>query len=159
MSSVRTLKRGNSVAPNALQSRINLWDATIETHKDEEASKVTRQTHTLIPSDRVEGTPVRRSTGERIGSIQRLMIDKVSGNVAYAVLTSGGFLGIGQKHMPIPWAGLKYDLTSGAYVLDLTDEELAQAPSYEAGKDFDWGDRSNEIVIHRFYKVPQYWGI
>jgi len=69
----------------------------METNTTEEASKVTRQTHTLIPSDRVEGTPVRRSTGEKIGTIQRLMIDKVSGNVAYAVLTSGGFLGSGRS--------------------------------------------------------------
>jgi hypothetical protein len=54
-------------------------------------------THSLIASDRVEGTPVRRSSGEKIGTIERLMIDKLSGNVAYAVLSFGGFLGIGQK--------------------------------------------------------------
>jgi len=129
----------------------------METNTTEEASKVTRQTHTLIPSDRVEGTPVRRSTGEKIGTIQRLMIDR-SAEMSPTPCSLRRLPWIGQKHMPIPWARLKYDLTGGAYVLDLTDEELSQAPSYEAGKEFDWGDRSNEIVIHRFHKVPHYWG-
>src|SRR5439155_6909277 len=114
--------------------------------------------HSLIPSDRVEGTPVCRSNGERVGSIQRVMIDKVSGNVAYAVLSFGGFLGLGQKHLPIPWTRLKYDIALGAYQLDLTDEELKKAPAYEADKEFDWGDRSNEIVIHSYYGARPYWG-
>ena len=78
----------------------------------------TRQSHNLIASDRVEGTPVRRSDGEKIGTIERLMIDKISGNVAYAVLSFGGFLGLGQKHAPIPWAKLSYDPTLAAYHLD-----------------------------------------
>src|SRR6266705_1540289 len=99
----------------------------------------TRQTHNLIASDRVEGTPVRRSDGEKVGTIERLMIDKLSGSVAYAVLSFGGFLGMGQKHTPIPWARLTYDRTLGAYHLDLTDEELRSAPSVAAGQELDWG--------------------
>jgi PRC-barrel domain len=116
------------------------------------------QTHSLIASDRVEGTPVRRSDGERIGTIERLMIDKLSGSVAYAVLSFGGFLGMGQKHAPIPWARLTYDRTLGAYHLDLTEEELSRAPSVAAGQEFDWGDRSREVEIHNYYRVPPYWG-
>src|SRR5258708_6999769 len=123
------------------------------------AEKPRASTHGLIASDRVEGTPVCRSNGEKIGTIHRLMIDKLSGNVAYAVLSFGGFLGVGQKHMPVPWARLKYDPTQESYQLDLTDDELKRAPAYEADQDFDWGDRSQEIVVHRFHKVPQYWGI
>src|SRR2546427_10616730 len=102
----------------------------------------TGQSHNLIASDRVEGTPVRRSDGEKIGTIERLMIDKLSGNVAYAVLAFGGFLGVGQKHTPVPWARLTYDRTLGAYRLDLSEDELRRAPSFPAGEDFDWGDRS-----------------
>src|SRR6266516_5614424 len=90
----------------------------------------TRQSHSLIASDRVESTPVRRSDGTKIGTIERLMIDKLSGNVAYAVLNFGGFLGLGQKHLPIPWTRLTYDRTLGGYQLDLTDEELSRAPAY-----------------------------
>ena len=117
-----------------------------------------RQSHTLIASDRVEGTPVRRADGEKIGTIQRLMIDKLSGSVAYAVLSFGGFLGMGQKHAPIPWARLNYDPTLGAYHLDLSNEELSGAPSIAANEEFDWGDRSREIEIHDYYRVPPYWG-
>src|SRR5881227_2498756 len=102
------------------------------------------QSHSLIASDRVEGTPVRRSNGEKIGSIERLMIDKVSGNVAYAVLSFGGFLGMGHKHAPIPWARLTYDTNLTAYRVELSDEELRNAPSSGAGEEFDWGDRSRE---------------
>jgi hypothetical protein len=115
--------------------------------------------HTLIASDRVEGTPVRRPNGEKIGTVQRLMIDKVSGNVAYAVLTFGGFLGMGRKHFPIPWARLKYDLAQEAYRVDMTDEELRHAPGYEADEEFDWGDRSNEIAMRSYYRSPHYWSV
>jgi hypothetical protein len=117
-----------------------------------------RHSHTLIASDRVEGTPVRRADGEKIGTIQRLMIDKLSGSVAYAVLSFGGFLGMGQKHAPIPWARLNYDPTLGAYHLDLSNEELSGAPSIAADQEFDWGDRSREVEIHDYYRVPPYWG-
>jgi hypothetical protein len=118
-----------------------------------------RQSHSLIASDRVEGTPVRRSDGSKVGTIERVMIDKLSGNVAYAVLSFGGFLGImGQKHAPIPWTRLSYDLTLGAYRLDLTEDELSKAPAVAAGEDFDWGDRTREIEIHNYYRVPPYWG-
>jgi len=115
--------------------------------------------HSLIASDRVEGTALRRPNGEKIGTIQRLMIDKVSGNVAYAVLSFGGFLGLGEKHLPVPWARLKYNTALEAYEVDMSDEELGKAPSYAADKEFDWGDRESERELHRYYRVPPYWGI
>jgi PRC-barrel domain len=121
-------------------------------------SDVRQKAHSLIASDRVEGTPVRRPDGSRVGTIDRLMIDKLSGNVAYAVLSFGGFLGMGQKHAPIPWTRLAYDQTLGAYRVDLSEEELARAPAVAAGEDFDWGDRSREVEIHNYYRVPPYWG-
>jgi hypothetical protein len=126
-----------------------------ETSQSETAG---RSAHTLIASDRVEGTPVRRSNGEKIGTIERLMIDKLSGNVAYAVLSFGGFLGMGQKHAPVPWARLQFDTNLGAYRVELSDEELRNAPTTSAGEEFDWGDRSREIEIHNYYRVPPYWG-
>lgn len=115
--------------------------------------------HALIASDRVEGTVVRRPNGEKIGSIERLMIDKLSGKVVYAVLSFGGFLRIGEKHLPIPWERLKYDPSIEAYAIDISDDELAKAPSYAADKEFDWGDRSREQQLHDFYKARPYWGI
>ena len=118
----------------------------------------TRETTSLIGSDKVDGTAVYGADQQKIGSIERVMIDKMSGKVAFAVLSFGGFLGVGQKHAPIPWARLTYDRTLGAYHLDLTDDELSRAPSVAAGQEFDWGDRSREVEIHNYYRVPPYWG-
>jgi hypothetical protein len=107
--------------------------------------------HHLIASDRVEGTAVRRPNGDKIGHIERLMIDKISGSF-------GGFLGMGANLLPLPWARLRYNPNFEAYELDIDDEELKRAPSFRADKDFDWGDRSQEEALHRYYDIPPYWG-
>ncbi|MBV9077223.1 MAG: PRC-barrel domain-containing protein, partial [Methylobacteriaceae bacterium] len=82
----------------------------------------------LIASDRVEGTPVRRGGGERIGTIERLMIEKRSGRVACAVMSFGGVLGLGAEHRILPWHVLTYSPELDAYAVSLTDEELGRAP-------------------------------
>ena len=71
-----------------------------------------RETSNLIGSDKVEGTPVYRLNGDNIGQIERVMIDKISGKVAYAVMSFGGFLGIGEDYYPLPWSVLTYNPTS-----------------------------------------------
>ena len=104
--------------------------------------------HTLIASDRVEGTAVYDRDGKNIGTIQRVMIDKISGKIAYAVLTFGGFLGFGENYFPIPWDALKYNINrgpNGGYEVDIVENQLKDAPSFGPGEDFDWGDRSEEI--------------
>jgi PRC-barrel domain len=114
--------------------------------------------HQLIASDRVEGTAVRRPNGDTIGHIERLMIDKATGKVSYAILSFGGFLGMGSNLLPLPWARLTYHPRFEAYLLDIDDEELRRAPSFRADKDFDWGDREQEAELHRYYGVSPYWG-
>ena len=109
-------------------------------------------THQLIATDRIEGTVVRRPNGDKIGTIERLMLDKVSGTVAYAVMEFGGFLGLGSDHYPIPWALLKYDTKIGGYELDVTEDVLSRAPK------IDFGDRSEEIKLHGYYRSSGYWG-
>ena len=131
-------------------------DATRPSEPTMETDVLTRKTHGLIASDRVEGTPMCRSNGETIGTIQRLMIDKLSGRVAYVILSFGGILGMGRKHLPVPWARMQYSTALEAYAIDLTDEELAEAPSYAADMDFDWGDRELGVEIDDYYKVPRY---
>ena len=74
-----------------------------------------RETGTLIGSDKVEGTAVYGPDDQKIGSIERVMIEKTSGRVSYAVIGFGGFLGIGNDHYPLPWNSLKYDTTLGGY--------------------------------------------
>ena len=87
--------------------------------------------HRFVASGRVEGTLVRPTHGTKIGTIERLMIDKVSGKVAYAVLGFGGFIGVGVKHLPIPWDRMKYAVALDAYEINLSDEELSCAPLFE----------------------------
>jgi hypothetical protein len=86
------------------------------------------------------------------------MIDKVSGKVAYAVLSFGGFMGIGVKHIPVRWDRMKYGVSLDAYEINLSDEELSRAPSFEADKEFDWGYR-DVIGSLNFYRTPPYWGV
>ena len=80
--------------------------------------------HQLIASDRVEGTAVRRPNGDKIGHIERLMIDKITGKVSYAILSFGGFLGMGTNLLPLPWAQSHYNTRFEAYELDIDDDEL-----------------------------------
>jgi hypothetical protein len=78
----------------------------------------------LIESDRVEGTTVYDPQGNNIGSIKRLMIEKISGRVAYAVMSFGGLLGVGTEEHPIPWSKLTYDTNLGGYRTDITESQL-----------------------------------
>ena len=131
---------------------------TVTVLHDGLASNHHEPAHKLIGSDRVEGTPIFRSDGlGRIGTIQRLMIDKQSGEVAYAVMTFGGFLGFGERHFPIPWSALRYEPKSGGYVTDITAEQLQTAPSHEADERFDWGDRRGEEKLRAYYQHRGYW--
>jgi len=117
-----------------------------------------RETARLIASDKVEGTPVRRSNGDRIGTIERVMIDKRSGRVAYAVMTFGGFLGIGEEYRSLPWSLLRYNEDLDAYELNLTDEQLRGAPVSETGfYETGLADRQWERRIHDYYSAIPYW--
>ncbi|GEO18558.1 PRC-barrel domain-containing protein [Microvirga aerophila] len=114
----------------------------------------------LIESDRVEGTAVYDPTGDHLGSIKRLMIEKISGKVTYAVMSFGGFLGIGADEHTIPWSKLTYDTGLGGYCTDITEEQLRGAPSfYRERDDYDWTDRDRERELLDYWGAPYYWGI
>jgi hypothetical protein len=102
---------------------------------------------TVISSDKVEGTAVYNVAGEKLGSIDDLMIDRVSGHVRYAVLEFGGFLGLGTDRYPIPWSVLKYDLNKGGYIVPLDKARLEKAPKYTDERvptyDAEYGNRIN----------------
>jgi sporulation protein YlmC with PRC-barrel domain len=122
-----------------------------------ETPNPTISTHPLIESNRVEGTPVYDLHGRHIGTIQHLIIEKVSGRVVYAVMSFGGFLGLGSHEHTIPWEKLKYDTHLGGYKTDITQEELTGAPVL-SGDEKIWSDRRREEDIHDHWKVPPYWG-
>src|SRR4030095_15114513 len=88
----------------------------------------------VISSDRVEGTAVYNDAGDKLGSIDDLMIDKLSGQVRYAVLEFGGFLGMGTDRYPLPWSMLKYDTAKEGYVVPLDKARLEGAPRYGEGQ-------------------------
>jgi PRC-barrel domain len=111
----------------------------------------------LIESDRVEGTTVYDPEGKSIGSIKRLMIEKISGRVSYAVLTFGGFLGMGEEEHAIPWSSLTYDTTLGGYRTAITEQQLRGAPTFYRASDYEWTDREQEQGLHDYYGAPYYW--
>ena len=84
----------------------------------------------VISSEKVEGTTVYNTAGDKLGSVDDLMIDKVSGQIRYAVLEFGGFLGMGTDRYPLPWNMLKYDTAKEGYVVPLDKDKLDKAPRY-----------------------------
>ena len=92
------------------------------------ANDIADPSHRMISSNRIEGTPVIDRYGKRIGTIHALMIEKESGQVAYAILTFGGLFGIGSRAYPLPWAALTYDRDAQAYCVDLRREDIEDAP-------------------------------
>jgi hypothetical protein len=112
------------------------------------------ETDRLIASDKVEGTAVYNRDGDRLGSVHNVMIDKYSGQVSYAVMGFGGFLGIGERYHPLPWKALTYDTGLGGYVVGLSREQLEGAPSY-ARDEAPWGDPAYGRGVSDYYGVPQ----
>jgi len=121
------------------------------------ATTRSRTSKPLIESDRVEGTTVYAPDGTDIGSIKRLMIDKVSGKVAYAVMSFGGFLGMGADEFTVPWGKLNYDTSLGGYRTDITESQLRNAPTFYRERDYDWNDRESERELHEYWRSPIYW--
>lgn len=90
------------------------------------------ETYRLIASDRVEGTRVYNRAGEKLGSIKNFMVDKASGQAEYVVIEFGGILGLGNDYYPVPWSMLTYDTEKSGYVVDVTKEQLDDAPRHGA---------------------------
>lgn len=106
----------------------------------------------IISSDKVEGTSVYDEAGDKLGSIDDVMIDKRSGQVRYAVLEFGGFLGMGTDRYPIPWAMLKYDTSREGYVVPLDKARLEEAPRYATDEQPRYTDDYGR-------KVNDYYGV
>jgi hypothetical protein len=112
-----------------------------------------RETSTLIAADKVQGTDVFNTGGDRLGSIHDLMIDKQTGQVAYGIMSFGGFLGIGNSYHPLPWSLLRYNSNLGGYVVEIDESQLRGAPSYPIGTEPAWGDPEYEGQLQDYYGV------
>ncbi|HTZ37165.1 MAG TPA: PRC-barrel domain-containing protein [Stellaceae bacterium] len=105
----------------------------------------------------VRETP-RLISSDKVGTIEHVMIAKESGRVAYVAMSFGGFLGMGEEYRALPWSALRYNTQLDAYELNVTDDQLRNAPAAPADF-FETGvaDRQWEDNIHRHYRVAPYW--
>jgi hypothetical protein len=115
------------------------------------ASALMHPSGSMISSNDVQGSAVYDLNGTKIGDIDHLMIDKVSGRANYAVMSFGGFLGLGESHYPIPWMSLKYDTNLDGYVTGITEQQLKNAPAFS---DNSWSDRAWMTNVDRHYGAP-----
>lgn len=115
---------------------------------------MTQGDSTLVSAADVTGTTVYGADDSNVGSIDRVMIDKQSGKVVYAVMSFGGILGIGGDERPVPWDTLTYDTSLGGFRTSITEAQLNDAPRSESGweSNRDWEERT-----HRSYGTSPYW--
>lgn len=119
---------------------------------DENRRVAIDETDRLIASNKVEGTRVYNRRGDRLGTIYNFMVDKRSGRVEYAVMSFGGFLGMGERYYPLPWNLLTYEESHGGYVVDLDERQLERAPSF-GRNDEPRFDRGYSMHINDYYGV------
>lgn len=110
-----------------------------------------------IQASRVIGTSVYNAGGDKIGTIEDVMLDKLSNNIMFAVIGFGGFLGIGEKFHAIPWASLDYEKNRGGYVVAFTREQLEAAPARDIGELTGSDGSKVRDEAYDYYRVPPYW--
>lgn len=113
---------------------------------------------TAILASKVRGTPVYNTNGDKIGTVEDVVLDKLSNNIMFAVLGSGGMLGMGGKFRPIPWSVLDYDPDKGGYVVPVSKEVLENAPCYRM-EDLtsDDGEQAIRAEAFSYYNTERYW--
>src|SRR6478609_6685399 len=110
-----------------------------------------------IRAKKVIGTNVKDATGEKIGEVEDIVLDKQSNQIMFAIVGVGGVLGVGEKFTPVPWSTLNYDKDEGSYVVNLSREQLKSAPAdsiEELTKDDGMGYRDR---AYAYYKAKPYW--
>lgn len=112
------------------------------------------EVHSLISSELICGTKVFNPEGDHLGTIMTVMLDKRTGQVAYSVMSFGGFLGIGAKYHPLPWHMLNYDQAKGGYVIELDKERLLAAPSCALTDPIRWEDNEWRTRLDDYYQSP-----
>jgi sporulation protein YlmC with PRC-barrel domain len=108
------------------------------------------ETHDMISSEKVDGTAVYGHDGEQIGSVHHLMIGKRDGKVRHAVVSYGGFLGIGEDFFPLPWDELTYDERRGGYVVSRNADQLKAGPRYRRDEEPTWDSAYDNQVMSFF---------
>jgi sporulation protein YlmC with PRC-barrel domain len=103
------------------------------------------------------GDPVVNANDEDLGKVEGIMLDVQSGRIAYAVLSFGGFLGMGSKLFAIPWSALTLDTEEKRFILDVPKEKLENAPGFDKDHWPSMADQSWASDLHSYYGVAPYW--
>ena len=110
--------------------------------------------HDHIRATTVKGTDVYNGEGEHLGHIDDIVLGKESGHAEYAIMSFGGFLGMGEKYHPLPWQSLHYEPERGGYVVNVSRDQLEGAPSYAAEEEPDWNDPDYGRRLQGYYGYP-----
>lgn len=111
----------------------------------------------LMLASTLEGNDVTNRAGEKLGTIDEIMLDVPMGRIAYAVLSSGGFLGMGDKLFAIPWGALTLDTDNKCFILDVSKERMEQAPGFDKDHWPSLADQSWGANVHKYYVTRPYW--
>jgi hypothetical protein len=106
----------------------------------------------LIAAGKVNGTTVYNMSGEKLGSVYDVMLDKMSGRAEYAIMSFGGLLGIGDSYRPLPWSELTYDEDLDGYVVNIDRSRLEGAPAYSDSS--AWDDPAFGRRVSDYYGTP-----
>lgn len=108
-----------------------------------------------ILASKVKGTDVYDTSGEKIGEIEDIVLDKMSDRIMFAALGSGGVLGMGEKYYPVPWSVLDYDENKDGYVISMSGDRIKQAPAYRL-EDLTKDDGQDNVrtKVYAYYNVP-----
>ncbi|HZS11202.1 MAG TPA: PRC-barrel domain-containing protein [Nitrospirales bacterium] len=117
------------------------------------ASAEAKDKNQVLKASDVIGMKVEDTQGKKLGSIKDLVLDN-DGEIQYAVLDFGGFLGIGDKYFAVPWDALDVGKDKGRLALDVTKKDLKQAPGFDKNHWPDFSDRKESVTIYEFYGVP-----
>lgn len=110
----------------------------------------------VVSTDDVIGVKVKNHAGEKLGEIKKLVLDKITGQVCYVTLSVGGFLGMGEKYVAVPWKALNYDKNQNSFVLNVDKSKLENAEGL-ANNWSDWGNKKWGEDLHHYYGLPPYW--
>lgn len=110
-----------------------------------------------LSASTLTGDKVRNHEGEKLGHLEEIVIDIESGQVAYAVLASGGFLGLGDKLFAVPWDLITVDTENHEVVIDVSKETLENAPGFDKDNWPDVGDQTWVVDVYRYYGRDPYW--
>lgn len=124
----------------------------------EPSTRKTQEMYGVVSASRIIGEAVVNRQNEKLGSIHELVIDAREGHLVYAVLSFGGFMGMGNKLFAMPWKAFEFSNTENKLILNVDKEKLENAPGFD--KDAKWpdfADRTWGEGIHRYYGVEPYW--